>query len=203
LSRHSGHATRKELMRDVKIKSKEMTDYLLSMNECEMTETRNVYNPVTKRNTSVIFLKDHKVVKVGKVVKVERVEKVENYINDPDLPEENTLPTSSTFSTLPTLSTFHEGRVECKDVEEVEDTPPASGPHPRKEDPDREKFKVGLAAHQARRDKHTCSRCGKHDDIPYIMHDYNGYYCEPCRRGDGPPSEPIKADPQTILASAN
>jgi hypothetical protein len=77
------------------------------------------------------------------------------------------------------------------------------GLHPRKEDPDREKFKVGLAAHQARRDKHTCSRCGKHDDIPYIMHDYNGYYCEPCRRGDGPPSEPIKADPQTILASAN
>ena len=36
LTRHGGKATRKEIMRDVKIKSKEMTDYLLTMVECEM-----------------------------------------------------------------------------------------------------------------------------------------------------------------------
>ena len=201
LSRHGGHATRKELMRDVKIKSKEMTDYLLSMNECEMTETRNVYNPVTKRNTSVIFLKDHKVVKVGKVVKVERVEKVENYINDPDLPEENTLPTSSTFSTLPTLSTFHEERVECKDVEEVEDTPPASGPHPRKEDPDRERFKAGMK-------KRHCLQCGEHFSYDLGIHWQGGYICARCHR-EGPPAatiEPPIVDAQIKLsevASAN
>ena len=55
--------------------------------------------------------------------------------------------------------------------------------------------RAGRAAHRGRHDKHTCSRCGKHDDIPFIMHDYNGYICEPCRR-DGPPT---KADSQTKL----
>jgi hypothetical protein len=55
--------------------------------------------------------------------------------------------------------------------------------------------RAGRAAHRGRHDKHTCSRCGKHDDIPFVMHDYNGYICEPCRR-DGPPT---KADSQTKL----
>ena len=63
-------------------------------------------------------------------------------------------------------------------------------------DPERVRFKAGLAAHRARQDKHTCSRCGKHDDIPFVMRDYNGFYCETCRR-EGPPPEPVKADAQS------
>jgi hypothetical protein len=70
----------------------------------------------------------------------------------------------------------------------------------RKEDPDRERFKAGLAAHRMRHDKHTCSRCGKHDDIPYAMRDRDGYYCETCRR-DGAPSAPAPADPQQTLVA--
>ncbi|TFH54371.1 MAG: hypothetical protein E4G89_00080 [Methanothrix sp.] len=62
----------------------------------------------------------------------------------------------------------------------------------------KERFMAGLATHRARQDKHTCSRCGKHDDIPLVMHDHIGYYCEPCRR-DGPPSETAKPDSQIKL----
>ena len=66
-------------------------------------------------------------------------------------------------------------------------------------DPSFEKFKAGLAAHRMRHDKHTCSRCGKHDDIPFVMRDHNGYYCETCRR-DGPTPEQPKADAQQTLS---
>jgi len=111
LTRHGGHATRKEIMRDVKIKSKEMTEYLLTMDECEMIETRKVYNSTTKRSTSHIFLKDHKVGLVGEVVEVERVEKVEEQINEETEKEEITVPTLDTFSTLPTLPTFQGGKL--------------------------------------------------------------------------------------------
>lgn len=113
LTRHGGKATRKEIMRDVKIKSREMTEYLATMLECEMLEQKNVYNEVTKRNTSYLFLlNNEKVGNVGKVVKVEKVEKVEDQIKDETVKEEITVPTPSTFSTLPTFSTFHADDVE-------------------------------------------------------------------------------------------
>lgn len=114
LTRHGGKATRKEIMRDVKIKSKEMTEYLLTMQECEMIEIKNVWKPETKRNTSYVFLKTHKVANVGKVVEVGKVEKVEEQINEETLKEKITVPTSSTFSTLATHPTHQD--VECKDV---------------------------------------------------------------------------------------
>jgi hypothetical protein len=66
-------------------------------------------------------------------------------------------------------------------------------------DPERVRFKAGHAAHRMRRDKHTCSRCGKHDDIPFIMRDYAGYYCETCRR-EGPPPAPAPVDAQVKLS---
>ena len=85
-------------------------------------------------------------------------------------------------------------------VDEGESAPssPTLGPHPRKEDPEIARLRAGHASYRVKHDKHTCSRCGKHDDIPYIMHDYNGYYCEACRRGDTP-QEPSKPDPQRKL----
>ncbi len=104
----------------------------------------------------------------------------------------------------PSCGTMTHRQVGQDGVEEGEDTPPALGPHPRKEDPEITRLRAGHAAYRKRYDKHTCSRCGKHDDIPLVMHDHRGYYCETCRR-DGP-SEPIKADPQIKLsevASAN
>ena len=109
---------------------------------------------------------------------------------------------------LDTMSLLQVGQDQGCGVDEEES--PASGPHPRqseptpakpKEDPGLAKFKAGHAAHRARHDKHTCSRCGKHDDIPFVMRDHNGYYCETCRR-DGPPEvteKPPKVDAQARL----
>ena len=67
-----------------------------------------------------------------------------------------------------------------------------------KEDDEIARLRAGHAAHQARHDKHTCSRCGMHDDVAFVMYDHRGYYCESCRR-DGPPSAPLKADVQTTI----
>lgn len=187
LSRHSGHATRKEIMRDVKIKSKEMTEYLLTMEECEMTETKDVYNSVTKRNTSVIFLKDQRVANVVKVVEVERVEKVEDQIKEETVKEQITVPTLDTFSTNPTFSTFH------GDVDEGE----SSSPTIRKEDPGFTKFKSGMK-------KRKCVLCGRTFPYDLTWHsngDKSGYECTTCMM-HGPPSEPAKADPQTELEQA-
>jgi P4 family phage/plasmid primase-like protien len=62
-----------------------------------------------------------------------------------------------------------------------------------------ERIREGHQAYRARRDKHTCSRCGKHDDIAFAMSDHNGYYCETCRR-DGPPPTPAPVDAQVKLS---
>jgi hypothetical protein len=70
----------------------------------------------------------------------------------------------------------------------------------RKEDPEITRIRAGHAAHQMRHDRHTCRLCEEHFEIPLtIWYHGGGYMCERCRR-DGAPSEPIKADPQTVLA---
>jgi phage/plasmid-associated DNA primase len=74
----------------------------------------------------------------------------------------------------------------------------APSPAP-KEDNEIARLRAGHAAHRARHDKYTCSRCGKHDDIPFVMRDYNGFYCETCRR-DGPPPVPAHVDVQVKLS---
>lgn len=187
LSRHGGSATRKEIMRDVKIKSKDMTDYLSSMDECGLTETRKVWNPETKRNTSYVCLVNHKVVQVGKVIEVDRVGKVEDQNIGGTVKEENTVPTLDTFSTTPTSPTFHEPGVECKDVGEKEAAP---SPAP-KEDPDRAKFKAKVQ----RWSRNTCRLCGQHFEDPLtIGYHGGGYICERCRQSRLRPMHKVNCD---------
>jgi len=47
-----------------------------------------------------------------------------------------------------------------------------------------------------RRNRHECSSCHKHFDIPLVIHEGPEFICEPCRRGDGQ-LQPVKADTQT------
>jgi hypothetical protein len=189
LSRHGGKATRKEIMRDVKIKSKEVTEYLLTMEECEMIETKSVYNEVTKRNTSYVFLNAQRVENVGKVVKVDRVEKVDNEIIT--VKEPITVPTISTFSTLATLPTFHVNGLDFKGVGKKEAAP---SPAHKEAKPEKERFKANVQS----RNRNTCMLCGEHFDIPLQMGCSGGYMCAKCHR-EGPPSEPAKADSQTKI----
>lgn len=70
------------------------------------------------------------------------------------------------------------------------------GPHPRKDDPERERFKAGVRRYS----RNTCRLCEDHFEIPLTVHYHGGgYICERCRR-DGAPSEPIKADLQIKLS---
>jgi hypothetical protein len=178
LSRHGGKATRKEIMRDVKIKSKEMTEYLLTMDECEMIQIKPVYNEVTKRNTSYVFLNDLKVANVVKVVEVERVEKVESTIIEETVKEEITVSTLDTLPTMATLSTFQVNGVECKDAK-VPDKSPA--------DQKRDKWMGDFKKHTAKQ-KRTCHICGyksEHDLIPDMSEPglVGCYACTSCTIG--------------------
>ena len=199
LSRHTGRATRKEIMRDVKIKSREMTEYLATMDECEMTETVKVWDPKTKRNTSYVVLKDYKVEKVGKVVEVEKVGKVEDSTQIPkeEVKEEITVPTSSTLSTLPTLSTFHpeSNGVECKD---------AKVPDKSTSDPGKEKFMQGLKKHTAKK-KRTCHICERTFDYDLTPDQSNRslvgcYLCTTCLMEHRTREKPIETIKQTQLS---
>ena len=197
LKRNGGRATRRETARAVKIKSKELAEYISTMLEYDMIEQREKDNGGKGRNQVYLFLKETNDAKVPKVPKVSNVTNVPNNRDSCVIESPGTL---VTLARLETKEPSVPNEKEIVAIEGEDDNPsPASGPHPRKEDPEIARIRAGHAVHRMRHDKHTCSRCGKHDDIPLIMHDYNGYYCEPCRRGDTTP-EPIKPDPQTSLA---
>lgn len=76
---------------------------------------------------------------------------------------------------------------------EGKEAPPSP---PRKEDPELQKFKANVQS----RSKNTCRLCGQHFEIPLAIAYQEGYICEPCRRGDGLPSEHAPADQQTKLS---
>jgi putative DNA primase/helicase len=100
----------------------------------------------------------------------------------------NPTPHSDYNPTLPYIAPVDDG--------EEDSTPPSSGPHPRKEDPESERFKTKVQT----RSRNTCRCCGEHFEIPLRVQGMGGYICETCRR-DGPFSEPLKADPQIKLSA--
>lgn len=88
-------------------------------------------------------------------------------------------------------------------VEEVEGAPPASGPHPRKdeptpskqkEDPGFQKFKAGMKKRQC----YLCGRTFPYDLTWHSNGDKSGYECTTCMM-HGPPPEPEKTDAQSRL----
>lgn len=198
LSRNGGKATQKEIMRDVKIKSKDFAEYLLTMIECDLVEQKDVYDEETKRNTSYIFMQDNqKVAVVAKVERVAKVGKVEEIQPENQEGINDTVATLPTCATLPTLSTFHKPDVVGEDVdggrEEAAPSPAPTmskknQPTPIKDNPGFEAFKANVQT----RSKNTCRLCGQHFEIPLQIGYHGGYICEPCRR-DGPPA-PAKTD---------
>jgi len=204
LSRNGGKATQKEIMRDVKIKSKDFAEYLLTMIECDLVEQKDVYDEETKRNTSYIFMQDNqKVAVVAKVARVAKVGKVEEIQPENQEGINDTVDTLPTCATLPTLSTFHKADVVGEDVDgggkesAPSPAPPMSKknqPTPKKDNPGFETFKANVQT----RSKNICRLCGQHFEIPLQIGYQGGYICEPCRR-DGPPASD-KTDSQTSLS---
>ncbi len=194
LKKHGGKATKTEIMRDVKIKSADFSDYLDTMIESGMVETKTSKRGGKGRDGLWVFLLDQP--KVGKIAKIDEIPSK----NDPENGEGKNsilaiLPILATQDILPTVAT------------EEEDTPLTSGPHPRrseptptkpKEDPDLTKFKAKVRAH----DRHTCRLCEQRFEEPLTVRSHGGYLCERCRR-DGAPTDSIKVDAQVKLSEVS
>ncbi len=197
LRRHGGRATRNEIMQNVKIKSKEMTEYLATMEECEITETVKVFNAVTKKNTNYVTLRDHKIGLVGKVVEIGKIDRIDEVKKLDKSADVATLPTSDILPTLPILPILQADGVECKD---------ASFPDKAPADPAKEKFMQGLKKHTSKQ-KRTCHICGyvsPHDlTRDDSRREYVGcYICTTClisHRSKEKPA-PVEASTQTSLA---
>jgi hypothetical protein len=109
LKKHNGKASKKEIMRDVKIKSADFGEYLATMIESSTVETKTVKRGGKGRDSLWVFLLDPATVgNVATVANVAIVAKVE------ELPSENvegknsTLATLATKATLPILATEEE-----------------------------------------------------------------------------------------------
>ncbi len=79
LKNHSGKATKKEILRDVKIKSADFDDYLLTMIESDVVETKVVKRGGKGRNSLwVLLLNQGNVGKVGNVAIISNIANVDN-----------------------------------------------------------------------------------------------------------------------------
>lgn len=181
LKQHNGKGSRREIMRYVKIKRKDFDDYVSMMVESEMIDEKIVDNKGKGRNPVYLFLRDN-----AKVTNVSNVPKVTSVTSVPKIPvSENQGDFCDTGDVGDTSDSGDKGDAPHVDAPMVE-------PKPKKENPNFQKFKAGIA-------KHHCCLCGRnfsYDLTPYYANGERGYICSTCHM-QGPPSPPIKVDTQT------
>ena len=180
LKKHNGKATRREILKDVKIKSGDFNDYLSTMMESGMVESKTVKRGGKGRDSVYIFLCS--VSNVANVAKVANVANVEEIHPDDKGGKEETMATLATMGTLATLAAkeLDGGKTAIK--------------KPANDDHGFQKFKGKMA-------KHQCCLCGRsfpYPLTPYFNKGQSGYICTTCLM-EGPPPEPEKADSQTKL----
>ncbi len=174
LKRNGGRATQRETARAIKIKSKELAEYLSTMLEYGMIDRREKDNGGKGRNQVYLFLRE---------TSDTNVPKVHNVTNVPNVPDkECVMDSPGTLVTLESLAT----------KETLE-------PIKRESNPEIDRIRAGHQKHVARR--RTCCLCGRsfpYPLTPYFNKGQSGYICTTCLM-EGPPAEPVKADTQTKL----
>lgn len=110
LRKHNGKASKKEIMRDVKVKSADFHDYLNTMIESGTVDAKTVKRGGKGRDSLWIFLLDQPDVgKVAKVAKIAKVAKVEEIHSSIEIERKNsTLATQATQATQAILATKEE-----------------------------------------------------------------------------------------------
>ena len=177
LKRNGGRATQRETARAIKIKSKELAEYLSTMLEYGMIDRREKDNGGKGRNQVYLFLRE------AGGSNVPKVHNVTNVTNVPD--KDCVMDSQGTLVTLEPLVT----------KETLE-------PIKRESNPEIDRIRAGHQKHVARR--RTCCLCGRsfpYDLTPYFNKGQSGYICVTCHM-EGPPAEPVKADSQTKLEAS-
>lgn len=169
LSRHGSKATRNEIMQNVKIKSKEMTEYLATMHECGLTRIEKVWNPTTKKNTSFVVLQGRKIDALGKIDEIGRIGRIDDIKKLDKCDSDVILPTSPISPTLPKSPILHN-----KTEEIVATTVKPSC------------VVVEGAVEEHRQNKRKCHQCNR--EFPYdLSYHYNGdqsgFECSSCFMG--------------------
>lgn len=208
LKNHNGKATKNEIMRNIKIKSKDFSEYLSTMIESGIVDTKIVKRGGKGRDTLYVFLVDQP--KVGNVTNVDNVAIIAN------VEEIHPGNIEADLSTLATKATSHivatndgndksdaveeqgadvdEGEEEAASSFACEDEPTPTPTNKESEDPGFQKFKAGMA-------KRLCCLCGRkfpYDLTPYFNEGKSGYICVTCHM-EGPPPAPVNPDSQTTL----
>ena len=180
LKRNGGRATQRETARAIKIKSKELAEYISTMLEYDMIERREKDNGGKGRNQVYLFLKETKDTNVPNVSNVSNVTKV------PDKEDSCVIDSPGTLVPLVPL-------VPLVTIETLE-------PIVEESNPEIDRIRAGHQKHVAKQ-KRTCCRCGRSFPYEFNYHyngDKSGYECATCSM-IGPPEEPDKADSQTTL----
>ena len=185
LKKHNGKATRKEILRDVKIKSTDFGEFLSTMEESGQVETKTVKRGGKGRDSVYVVLLDTgnvgNVAKVAKIAKVAKVEEIHSNPSEDKEGKKSTLATLATKATFPIMAT----------------QPQKPNSTAAKEDPGFQKFRGKMK-------KRTCCLCGRTFPYDLTYHangDKSGYECTTCLM-HGPPPEPEKANPQTKLEAS-
>jgi hypothetical protein len=217
---------KKEILRDVKIKSVDFKEYFATMLESGMVETKIVKRGGKGRDSVWVVLLDQG--KVGNVTNVAKVAKVAKVERDYSIErKDSTLATLATMDILPSMAPKGKesqgiGPHPHKDMPTREEhirTPDLAGmsaeeiitaglKHGLEEaekkpvDPGFQKFKAGLK-------KRHCLKCGRDFSYDLGIHFLDGYICTPCSMGHPPPqnktttsssaSEPVHSDLQKTL----
>lgn len=183
LKKHNGKATRKEILRDVKIKSTDFGEFIATMIESGQVETKTVKRGGKGRDSVYVVLLDPaEVGNVANVAKIAKIAKVEEIRSNSE-----TEGKKSTLATLATKATF-----------------PTKATQPQKPDSSAAKGDPGFQKFKGRMKKRTCCLCGRTFPYDLTYHangDKSGYECTTCLM-HGPPPEPEKANPQTKLEAS-
>jgi hypothetical protein len=184
LKKHNGKASRRDILKDVKIKSVDFNEYLSTMIESGTAEAKNVTRGGKGRDSVYVFLcnvsKVAYVAKVANVANVEEIHSKKDFENGEGII--STLATKATLATLATLAT------------EEQESGKTAIKKPKEDDPGLQKFKAGIK-------KRHCLMCGQNFSYDLGIHWQGGYICARCHR-EGPPPEPIKSDSQKKLAGS-
>lgn len=199
LKKHNGKAQKRDILRATRLTKPEFNEAIEAM--LESGEIEEKHEPTGKKGRPKIWIllnenSVNSVITVNKVINVNKV----NRDRSKDKPAKNPCDTWDSSDNIDINDKNDKNLDDSQGgVDEgVSESPAPSSLRPRKEDPGFQKFKAGMR-------KRTCLMCGEHFSYDLGIHYNGGYICARCHR-EGPPSEPIKADPQIKLsevASAN
>jgi hypothetical protein len=203
LKNHGGKATKNEIMRNIKIKSKDFYEYLATMIESGIVETKIEKREGKGRDSLWVLLLQPNLDNVSNISNIAKIAKIEEIHSDNEEGNTSTLAILDPLSILAISGT----KEEDNHGNEGDNPSPTIGPHPRKdaptptttkkkpEDPGFTKFKAGMK-------KRHCLMCGRNFNYDLGIHYLDGYICQACQSGQGPTleMEVAKPDPQTILS---